>query len=188
MATKQPASSGSALIIEALNPIIECNKTNGEAINAVKLAVDNLTSTFQTDKTLMQAQFEEIKATLDLILKAQSGAKKQVKPAEDKEPAPMNTTATTTTTTTTAGTAKAKVETEIQFFQRMAKDNAEFKAKYSSDAIIAKCTEKNKKCKGHHVITTMPEFAKLKEEFLAEYNNSKNKPVETKAVEVKDDI
>lgn len=186
--SKPTPTGGSAIILDALTPISEAVTKLSTAVEAIRLQIDTMNTAMSTNHTLDQTQFEEIKGTLDQVLKIQAGAKKQVKPAEDKEP---TSTTTASTTATSTGNAKKTKETEMQFFMRMSKDDPAFKAKYDSDLIKAKCVEKNKKCKSHFVITQMnlPEYATLKADFLAAYAASQNKPAaEVKELEVKDDL
>lgn len=185
--SKTAPTGGSAIILEALTPISEAVTKLSVAVEAIRLQIDTMNTALSTNHTLDQTQFEEVKTTLDQLLKVSSGAKKQIKPAEDKEPS----TSTATSTATSTGVAKKTKETEMQFFMRMSKDDPTFKAKYDSDLIKAKCVEKNKKCKSYFVITQMnlPEYVTLKADFLTAYATSQNKPVtEVKELEVKDDI
>ena len=169
------AQSGTAaeilIIVKLLKEEIALMKAS---IGSIELQLKGLATGPSTDSggiqlTELAAQLDEIKLLINQQAAAIGGAKKAIKAASEEKPAEGGAT----TAPTTAPKAKPGT-TKIQYWNKMFKEDAVFKAKFYTADIAAKTGNKSA---GGAVLEAFKSFPALLKEFEDSYAASTDAPV-----------
>ncbi len=181
-AAETPASVNVQTLLKMTGDMAVSMSAISANVSELTSMVEKASTKAESDASILAITLEDIRSKLDQVLKASSGAKKQVKPTEEKSETVEKPEAVEKSPKP-AAVKGSKGETEIAFYERKHLDPA-FKVKYYDSLIARRPTS----TKGFGwFIKDMKETNKpLYDEFKKEYNTCKNGAVVSHDEQTKD--